>query len=256
MLLVCLVVLRVPTCTRAQLAHHELAPRPVRCLHHEQPALAVHAHPFLADLPKQVDRLPRRFVEREPQLVRRKLFLERRTHAALAAEEAVRRHQSVDPLVRPKVVVVREEVREPLLRISQVLRLGALPELFAHALPQPLALPECLRVVRAAHHVLDAFADQQLLKRALAAPREVLPALIRQHLFGFAVARDPFEQGIDHQVRRLPRGEFPRHDVAAVVVEEDREVHTAVLTAKHEARDVALPQLARSRALEAAWQRR
>lgn len=124
----------------------------------DPPALAVQRHLLVADLPEDVDGLPRRTREREPELVLPHATLQRLAQRVLGAEEAVRGHQPVDPLVRPEVVVVREVVPETLACFAEFLRLRALPQLRADRLPQAFALAQRLRVVRARDHVADALA--------------------------------------------------------------------------------------------------
>lgn len=220
-------------------------------VHHEPALLADHRHLLVAHLPEQVHRLARRLRQRRVELVRREPRLERPAQRILRLEEAVRRHETVDPLVRAEAVVVREEVAQPLARVGQLLRLSAVPEFAADRLPQALALAQRFRVMRARHDVLDAFAHEHALEFALAAPGEVLPALVGQHLTRLAVPRDPVHQGLDHPGAALRRGQAPAHHVAAEIVEEDDQVHARAVPAQHEARDVGLPQLARMRALEA-----
>lgn len=157
-------------------------------------------HLLVADLAEDVDRLPRRAREREPELVLFHAPLQRPAQRVLGPEEAVRRHESPDPLVRPEVVVVREVVPKPLAGFAQVLRLRALPQLRAHRLPQALALAERFRVVRARHHMADALAHQQALEVALPAPGKVLATLVAQHLLRLAEALDPVHQRLAHEL--------------------------------------------------------
>ena len=208
--------------------------------------------PLRADLPRQVHPRARAIAQRSAQLVSDELRLHRLPHRALRAEEAIRRHQPVDPLVRAEEVVVADVVRQPAPRVLEVLRLRPVPEFVADGLPQPLALPERLGVMRAAHHVLDAFLREQLLEAALAAPGVVLAALVGQHFDRLPVARDAVQEGLGDERGPLMARELPRHDVAAVVVQEDRQVHAPAFAPQDEARDVRLPELAGLGALEAA----
>ena len=91
--------------------------------------LAVHAHRLPVDLPHEVHRPSRPLVERQPKLVRRDRPLHRLSHLALDAEEAVRRHEPVERLVRPLVVVVRDKVADALARLDKVLWMDPVPQL-------------------------------------------------------------------------------------------------------------------------------
>jgi hypothetical protein len=225
--------------------------RSLRCLHHEPSALAVQGHLLLADLPEEEDRRPRPLAESEQQLVLLNRRLDRLTHRRLRSEEAIGRDEPADPLVRTEVVVVAKVVLEPLARLGEVLRMHTVPEFATDRLPQTLALAERLRMMRACHDVRDALALEQLLEVAPAAPREVLRPLVRQDLQRLAEARRPFEQRLADRDRRHPQVQGPRHDVAAEVVEEDDQLHATPRARHHVARDVALPELAGSRSLEA-----
>lgn len=67
-------------------------------------------HLLVAHLPEDVHALARRLLESSPELVLRQPFFEALAQRLFCPEEAVRRHQPLDPLVRTEVVVVREVV--------------------------------------------------------------------------------------------------------------------------------------------------
>ena len=238
----------------AEVFELELTATAVGGLDHQPPLLAVHGQALRADLACEVDGVAFPWVDREQQLAVGEALFDRLAHDVLGVEEAVRGHQAIDALVRAKVIGVREVVRESLARFLEGVWARALPEFVEDGLPQALALAERLRAVRARHDVLDAFAPQQLLKAALAAPGEVLASLIRQDLARFAEARDALHQAIDHEVCALMRIEAPGHDVATVGVEKDRQVNAAPWACEHVARDVRLPEFPWSCALEASGQ--
>ena len=101
----------------------------------------------IADLAEKEHRLARRLIDRERQLVLRELLLDRLAHHVLGGEEAIRRHQTTERLMRTKMVVEGEEVGQALARVGQVLRMHALPELAGNRLPQSLTLTQGLRMV-------------------------------------------------------------------------------------------------------------
>lgn len=92
-------------------------------------------HLLVADLPEDVDAPARRPGQGRRELVLVHATLERLAQRVLGLEEAVRRHQAADPLMRTQVVVVREVVPQALTRLAQLLRLHALPQLRANRRP-------------------------------------------------------------------------------------------------------------------------
>jgi hypothetical protein len=149
-------------------------------LQHQLAALAVQAHRLVADLAHQEHRLARRLVQRHGQLVLGPGRFNGLAHLALRPEEAVCRCGVVDALVWAEMVVMVDEVGQPLLGFQQFLWFNTGPEFFAHRAPEALALAQGLRVMRPRHHVLDPLLRQQLLELALAAPGEILAPLVAQ----------------------------------------------------------------------------
>ena len=107
----------------------------------DQPTLlAMKRHLPIADLTEEVDRLARRALQRELQLVFRETSRGDGAARGLRSEEAIRGYQPVDPLMRAKKVVVRDEVMETSAGVLQVLGHGAGPEFTIHRAPEALAL--------------------------------------------------------------------------------------------------------------------
>lgn len=185
---------------------------------------------LLTDLTDEVNRLARRFVQGKAQLVLLQLTLQRGAQSTLRLKEAICWHQPPDSLVRTKVVVVAKPMPEPAPCILEVLRLRTIPKLVAHGLPQPLALPQGLRVVRAAHDVLNPLLEQQLLKAALSAPCKVLPPLVGQHILRLAKPGNPLQERFRHQRCALMRRQRPSHDETTVIIEKDCQINTPPLT--------------------------
>src|SRR5689334_7480778 len=107
---------------RSKLVQSDPLAQPGARVHHELAALTRHTHLLVADLAEQVHALARQFPERRVDLALRKLRLQRPPQRRLRAEEAIRRHEAVDPLVRAEVVVVRDPVREALACVREILR--------------------------------------------------------------------------------------------------------------------------------------
>ena len=219
-------------------------------LQHQLPALAAQGDRPPPDAPEDVHRLPRRAVDRRRQLVGLHLSLERLAQRVLGTEETVRRHQPSDPLMRAEVVVESDPVAESALRLRQAVGPHPLPKLRPDRLPQSLALAHRLRVVRRRQHLTDAEAVQPLAEGRPPAPAVVLRALVGEDLLRLAESLDAFFEGFEHELLPLVRQQPPAHDVAAVVVQEDRQRDTAPGARQHETRDVALPELTRTGPLE------
>ena|GEM_PF-3460715 len=212
-----------------------------------------HAAP--TDAAKQVHRLTQWIPQRQPQLVVAQRPRQRRPQRVLRTKETVRRHTPVDALVRAEEVVVSDPVAQTPLSLRQIVGAHPLPQLLADRLPQTLALAHRLRVTRSRQHMADAQVLQALAESALAAPAVILRTPVREDLRRLAVAQQTLLQRLEHQLVALMRQQTPGHDVAAVIVQEQRQIHTPPRTRQHVARDVALPQLTRPRPLETTRQR-
>jgi hypothetical protein len=80
---------------------------------------------LIAELTDDVERLSWLLFEREAQCVRGNLFLDGFAHVRRGAKESVGGYQTVESLMRPLEVVVREVVFEPALRVDEVGEHGA-----------------------------------------------------------------------------------------------------------------------------------
>jgi hypothetical protein len=119
------------------------------CLDDETPSLAVQRYLAAADLPEEKEGLSMCFAEREIQLVRAHLLLQRVAQCVFGREEAVGRYQTRDALVWAEVVVMRNEMRQLLPRTPKILWFDPLPEFVPDRGPEALALSEGLGMVRA-----------------------------------------------------------------------------------------------------------
>lgn len=227
---------------RLSLVTHLHAQRTVRCRD---------AEVLITEAPDEIERFLRRLLLRDPQRIRGDLRLDGSAHVRRRAEEAIRGHESLDALVRALEVVVLDVQPDAPLAIREVGEHGPAEELFPQALPEALDLPERLRVLRPAPDVRDPVPAKQMFELRRAAPRGVLPPLVRQHLARLPVLGDAALECLDDELRLLVMGHRPRHQVTRVVVEKCRHVD-AVIAPELEREDVALPELVRLRAFEAA----
>jgi len=221
-------------------------------LKNELSFLAMKRKLLIANLADDKNGLPRGFSRGKPDLVLTQRFFDHLTDIALQFEKTIRGHHPIDPLMRPEVVVVIHIVREALAGLAQLLRLHPLPELLVHRLPESLALSDRLRMMRARHDVPDSLSDHQLLKVTFSAPAKILRPLVRQHLLGFSKTLDTRQQRFHHELLALMHLQRPAHDVAAAIVQEDREINALAVPREDKARDIALPKLHGSRTLETA----
>lgn len=204
----------------------------------------------IAEATDEVERFLRLLLVRETERVLGHALLDHRAHLRRRAEEAIRGHEPTERLMRPLEVVALDEERDALVAVGEVGKHRPRQKLVPERLPESLHLAHRLRVLRSALHVADAVQAELLLEVRLAAPRGVLPTLIRQHLLRLAVRRDASLEGLHHQLRPLMMREVMRHHEARVVVHEGRQVQ-ALVTPQQKREDVRLPELVRLRALEA-----
>jgi hypothetical protein len=198
----------------------------------------------------QVKGLLDRLLLRSPQRVCLDVLLDGRPDLRRGAEVAVRRHQSIQRLVRPLEVVPFDEERQPSLAIREVREDRAAQEFLPQRLPESLDLSERLRVLRPTLEVPDPILAQPLLKLRLSAPGSVLPPLVRQDLLRSAKGRDPSLQRFQHDRPFLMVRQRESHDETRVVVHEGRQIEP-LMASEQKREDVRLPQLIRRRALEA-----
>jgi len=208
-------------------------------------------HVFVAEPPCQIEGLARRLLEREPQRVLRHGLLDCLPHLRRGAEVPVCGYETAQRLVRPAEVVRLDEERHAPLAVGEVGEHRAGEELVPQRLPEALHLAQRLRMLRPAHHMSNAVLLEQGFEGGLAAPRGVLPALVRQHLLRRAVSGDAALESFTSEAALLVVRQHVRDDEARVVVHEGRHVD-ALVPSQQEGEDVRLPQLIRLGSLEAA----
>ena len=154
---------------------------------------------LIADPAGQVEGLPRQTVARELGGVARDALLQSREHLRRRGEVAVRRHEAVDPAVRPLEVVMVDEQPEPSSRVVEPAEERRLHAFAPQGPPESLDLAERLRMTRSGHDLADPAAVEQLGELALAAPRHVLRAVVGQHLLGCSEVGDRRLERLAHQ---------------------------------------------------------
>ena len=205
--------------------------------------------PLITELADDIERLSRRLLECEPQLVRRDRALDLGADMRRRLEESIRRHQAIERLMRALKVVVADEVLEPLLRVDNVREHRATEKLVPQRLPEALDLAQRLRMLRPAADVLDALPRQRFFELGLAAPHRVLAPVIGQHFRRRSVRSDTPLERLHYQRRLLVVRERMTDHESTVVIHEHADVKP-LGAAQPEREDVRLPQLVRRRAFE------
>jgi hypothetical protein len=195
---------------------------------------------LIAELADDVEGLASRLLEREAERIRRDRAFDLGTHVSGGPEETICRDKSIERLVRPLKVVVRQVVRESVLRVDRVGEYRATQKLVPQRLPEALDLAERLRMLRPTSDVVDAHSCERFLEFRLAAPHRVLPTVVRQDLRRLAVCRHAAFEGLHHQRRLLVVRECVSDDESTVVVHEHAHVQP-LCTSEPKREDVRLP---------------
>ncbi len=217
--------------------------------HHLQLSfLHLHHHRLRAQPPDHVERVLRLAAQGQFQQVLLQALFHGLAHFLLHGEEPVGRHQSVQRLVRPLVVVVFHPQRHALPRRFEAVELGPHQELLPDRPPEAFDLAQRHRMMRRAADVVDAVLGQLLLEPRLAAPGGILPPVVGQHFLGHAVFGHGRPVHLHDVLARLAPEQSQADDVAGVVVDEPDQV--GVPSVQPEAEDVRLPHLVRRRPFE------
>jgi hypothetical protein len=175
-----------------------------RQLQHELARLPMHRDRLAPNLAHKEGRRTRPLSRRQAHFVLRQRTLHRLPDLALGPKKTIRRHQIVDPLVGPKVIIVVDEMLEPLTRLLQIQRAHPLPKFIPNRLPQPLAFAHRLRMVASRHHVPYSLLGQKALEFGLASPGKILPPLIGEYFLRASKTLDTAHEGFHDKVTRLP----------------------------------------------------
>lgn len=168
-------------------------------LHREPRARRRNRQIAIAEAAHQVEGLARRLLVGEAHRVVGDVFLDGRAHLRRHPEEAIRRYQTAERLVRALEVVRRDEERDAAVAVSVIGKDGAGEEFVPQRLPETLDFPHRLRMLGPALHVPDAVLAELLLEFRFAAPHRVLPPLVRQDFPRHAVVADRTAQCLHHQ---------------------------------------------------------
>jgi hypothetical protein len=165
-------------------------------------------------------------------------------------EEAVRRTEPADALVRALVVVIFGPELDALARGLEAVELSAGKELLPERFPEPLDFTESHRVMRTGFEVGDPVLFELGFEAGSTTPGSVLAAVIGEHLawrfkLGHRLAVD-----FDDRLGRWTAEQIGTDNEPRVIVHERDDV--SVATTQAEGEDVGLPHLVGSGALEEA----
>ena len=163
-------------------------------------------------------------------------------------EKTIRWTEAFNALVRPFVVVITDPKSDAFASRFEALELGAREELLPDGLPEPLDLAQRHRMVRPGLEVVRAVLLHLGLETGGAAPIDILPAIVREHLFRRLIFTGRHAKDLQHVLGGVAAKQVAPDDEARVVIHEGDEV--GVTAAQPEGEDVRLPHLIGGRPLE------
>lgn len=141
----------------------------------------------------------------------------------------------------PLVVVVFDPERDAGLRFFKVFKLCAFQKLRPDGLPVALDFSKGHRMMRRTANVMNTILLQFHLELGLAAPRNILPAVVAQEFLGYSVLNNRSTVNFQDVLAGLAAVNTEPDDVAAKIVDEADEVDLAPSHPPRE--DVGLPHL-------------
>ena len=169
----------------------------------------------------------------------------------LDLEEAIRRAQAFNALVRPLVIVVFDPEFDPLAGGVEAVELGPDQKLLPDGLPEAFDLAQRHRVMRSRlemrHPILFKFG----LEAAGAAPAGVLPAVVGEHLLGRLELTHRHAIHFDHRLSGGAAKQIRPDNEPRIIIHEGDEV--SVTPAQPEGEDVGLPHLIGRGPFKEAW---
>jgi hypothetical protein len=159
----------------------------------------------------------------------------------LDLEEAVRRAETFNALMRPLVVIVFDPEFDPLASGVETVELGADQEVLPDRGPEAFDLAEGHGMLRAGFEMRHAILFEFGLETADAPPGGVLAAVIGEHLLGRLELAHRDAVHLDHCGRRGTAEQIRADDEPRVIIHEGDEV--SVPPAQAEGEDVGLPHL-------------
>lgn len=165
-------------------------------------------------------------------------------------EVAVRRAKAFNALMGPLVVVVFNPEPDALTCRVEAFELSPGEELLPDGLPEALDFAEGHRVMRPGFEVVRAVLLHLGLEAGSAAPVNVLPAIIGEHLLGWLILSGRDAENLQHVLGRVAPEEVSADHEPGVIIHEANEI--GVTATQPEGKDIGLPHLVRGSALKEA----
>ena len=166
----------------------------------------------------------------------------------LDLEEAVRRAEAVNALMRALVVIVFDPEFDSLPSGVKAVELGADQEVLPDRGPEAFHLAQRHGMLRTGFEMRHAILFEFGLETADAAPSCILATIVSEHLLGRLKLANGDAVHLDHRGRRGTAEQVCADDEPRVIVHEGDEV--GVTSPQPESEDVSLPHLIRRGALE------
>jgi hypothetical protein len=159
----------------------------------------------------------------------------------LDLEEAVRRAEAVNALMRSLVVIVFDPEFDPLASGIEAVELGADQEVLPDRGPEALDLAQRHGMLGAGFEMRHAILFELGLETADAAPSGVLATIVGEHLLGRLELADGDAVHLDHCGRRGTAEQIRADNESRVIVHEGDEI--GVTSPQPKGEDVGLPHL-------------
>ena len=156
-------------------------------------------------------------------------------------EEAIRRAETFNALMRPLVVVVFDPEFDPLTGGVKAVELGAGQEVLPDRGPEALDLAEGHRMLRAGLEVRHVILFEFGLEAADATPGGILATVVGEHLLGRLKLADCHPVNLNHCGGCGTAEQIRADDESRVIVHKGDEV--GVTSAQPEGEDIRLPHL-------------
>jgi hypothetical protein len=156
-------------------------------------------------------------------------------------EKTIRWTEAFNALVRPFVVVITDPKSDAFASRFEALELGAREELLPDGLPESLDLAQRHRMVGPGAEVVNPVLLHLGLETGGAAPIDILPAIVGEHLFRRLIFTGRYAKHLQHVLGGVAAEQIGSDDEPRVVIHEADEV--GVTAAQAEGKDVRLPHL-------------
>jgi hypothetical protein len=168
-------------------------------------------------------------------------FLDGLAQFVLDFEEAVRRAQATDALMRALVVVMLDPQADALAGLLEVVELGTAEEFAPDGVPEAFHLAQGHRMMGSGADVGDAVLGHLVLEAARSAPGRILAAVVGEHFLRHAELGGGPAINLDDGLGGLAAEQVDADNEPRVIVHEGDQV--GVVAAQPEAEDVTLPHL-------------